>query len=1169
MADTVTDPQFIHLHVHSAYSLAEGAIKIPKLLDLCVANDMPAVAITDTNNMFGAMDLSLSAVKKGIQPILGTQLDVYLDEEENNNKAFHKTIKTAPIVLLAQSEQGYKNLCKLISRAYVGKNESGEPTGLAIKEFKDLSEGLICLTGGPDGPLGCHLKEGHNTLVNKVLGSLEELFPNRLYIELMRHGENWDRDLDNQMIELAQTRNLPLVATNNCYFPNADMYRAHDALLCIAGGTYVSQTDRRTETPDHYFKSQEEMVALFDDVPEAIANTVQIAKRCHFILKPIDVQLPASDTAEGRSEAEELRYQSETGLDWRLETYVYTDEMTDAEKKEIHQDYFDRMEMELGIIIEMGFPGYFLIVADFIEWSKKQNIPVGPGRGSGGGSVVAWALKIIDIDPIEYGLLFERFLNPERVSMPDFDIDFCQSRRDEVIQYVQDKYGKDRVAQIITFGKLQARAVVRDVGRVLQMPYGQVDRISKMIPANPANPMTLQEAVDGDPEFARLQKEDPVVERLITIALQLEGLYRHASTHAAGIVIGNKPLEEIVPLYQDARSDMPATQYNLKFVELVSLVKFDFLGLKTLTVLQTAVEYIKETTGDEIDLLDLPMEDKKTYDLMSTGRTTGIFQFEATFIQDVLRKAKPNRIGDLIALTSLNRPGPMDNIPDYIAYKNGSKEIVYPHEDMKDVLEETYGIMVYQEQVMQAAQILAGYTLGGADLLRRAMGKKIQAEMDKQREVFVEGAAKTKNINPKQANEIFDLIAKFAGYGFNKSHAGAYAIISYQTAYLKANYPVEYMAAVMTLDMGNTDKINFYRQDLRRMGIKLLPPNINKSVDHFRVEETEDGKAVRYALAALKGAGQQAMQALVKVRDEGGMFKNMDDFMRRVDVSSFSKKQLEILASAGAFDLFNLPRSGIFTAADHLMRQANQWAAEKSSGQVSLFGASEEQAGWEEKVSIPKEDEWDELQRLQKEFSAVGFYLSAHPLDSQVEVLEKNNFKSFAGVKEFLRTSRHPSARVKVAGVVIKRQEKRSQRGRFAFLTLSDQTGLYDVTVYEEPLMTFRDIMQTGNILAISADATMQDEENIRLIMRNASLLDEELLGKIKQVDIILEDESGIDDILEIFAEKPAGPVKITMTIPLNDLGKSVQIKLNQGRMIQTEDLDSLKRMKNAQISAL
>ncbi len=1130
---------------------------------------MPAVAVTDTNNMFGAMDFAMSAVKKGIQPILGTQLDIYLEASDNTDPrhVLNKTIQTAPIVLLAQSELGYKNLCKLISRAYVGKNETGEPTGLNLKEFSGLTEGLICLTGGPDGPIGYYLKNQNKDILNKTIKQFETLFPKRVYIELMRHGENWDRQLDNQMIELAHERNIPLVATNNCYFPNKDMYRAHDALLCIAAGSYVSQTDRRTETPDHYFKSQDEMVALFSDVPEAIINTVQIAKRCHFILKPIDVQLPESDTSEGRDEAQELRYQSEKGLDWRLETYVYTDEMSDTDKKEIRKTYFDRLEMELNIIIEMGFPGYFLIVADFIEWSKQQNIPVGPGRGSGGGSVVAWAIKIIDIDPIEYSLLFERFLNPERVSMPDFDVDFCQSRRDEVIQYVQRKYGKDRVAQIITFGKLQARAVVRDVGRVLQMPYGQVNRISNMIPNNPAKPTTLKQAVDEDPEFKRLCDEDEVVKRLITIALQLEGLYRHASTHAAGIVIGNKPLEEIVPLYQDARSDMPATQYNLKYVELVSLVKFDFLGLKTLTVLQKAVEYIKDSTGDEIDLLALPMEDKKTYDMLSTGKSTGVFQFEASFIQDVLRKAKPNRIGDLIALTSLNRPGPMDNIPDYIAYKNGEKEIQYPHNALQDMLEETYGIMVYQEQVMQAAQVLAGYTLGGADLLRRAMGKKIQAEMDKQREIFVEGAAKISNISSEKANEIFDLISKFAGYGFNKSHAAAYSIISYQSAYLKTYYPVEFMAALMTLDMGNTDKINFYRQDLRRMGIQLLPPDINHSIDCFKVEETDQGKAIRYAFAALKGAGQQAMQSLVSIREETGQFKTIDDFMRRIDMKSFSKKQFEVLTCAGAFDSLNIPRSCLYNASDYLMRQASQWAQEKSSGQVSLFGQSQEENTWQEKVMISDEDTWDQLEQLQKEFSAIGFYLSAHPLDSQTDILEKNCFKSFSEVKSYLKNSKHPSARVKMAGVVIKRQEKRSERGRFAFLTLSDQSGLYDVTVYTEPLMTFRDIMETGKILAISADATLRDEEDIRLILRTASVLNEELAGKISHVDIKLENEDTIDELIPLISDKSNGPVKISLTLPLKTLQKTVTIKFDYGFMLQADDLDYLKRLKEAQVS--
>ena len=643
------------------------------------------------------------------------------------------------------------------------------------------------------------------------------------------------------------------MATNNAYFLKRDFYEAHDALLCIAEGRYISETDRRRETPEHYLKSEAEMVALFHDVPEAILNTVQIAKRCHFYLNVVKPQFPKYQTEGDRTEDEEMRIQAETGLKWRLENYVFPLAKNDAEKEELRKTYTDRLDLELPMIMKMGFSGYFLVVADFIQWSKKNNIPVGPGRGSGAGSIVAWALQITDIDPLPYGLLFERFLNPDRVSLPDFDIDFCQERRDEVIAYVQQKYGHDKVGQIITFGELKARAVVRDVGRVLQMSYGQVDRISKMIPNNPAKPTTLQEAIDGDPELRRLKKDDETVGRLLEVALQLEGLYRHASTHAAGIVIGNDPLDELVPLYQDPRSTIPATQYNLKYIEQAGLIKFDFLGLKTLTVLQRGLEFIKETTGDDIDLLALTFDDPKVYELFRQGQTHGIFQFESSGMQEAMRQVKPTQFEDLIALNALYRPGPMANIPQYGKVKNNLAKAEYPHPKIETILQETYGIMVYQEQVMEIGRVLAGYSLGGADLLRRAMGKKIKAEMDAQREQFVTGSIATSGTSEEKANEVFDLMAKFADYGFNKSHAAAYSMVAYQTAYLKTHYPAEFMAALMTLDLHDTDKLTLYSQELRKMKLQLLPPDINRSKPYFSVEETPDGKAVRYALAALKG----------------------------------------------------------------------------------------------------------------------------------------------------------------------------------------------------------------------------------------------------------------------------------------------------------------------------
>ena len=879
---------FIHLHVHSAYSLAEGAIKVKDLVKLCVANKMPAAAVTDTNNTFGAMEFALEAAKAGVQPIIGAQA-LYTDEEYQ-------------LVLLAQNEHGYRNLSRLLSDAYM--DGDAQKVVISKEDLKAHNEGLICLSGGPEGPIDQNLLHKQNDKAQEHFLHLKECFGDRFYTEIQRHGLAEEAQVEEALIDLAYAHDVPLVATNDCYFADRAAHEAHDALLCISEGRYVTEDDRRKVTPEHYFKSSEEMMALFEDLPEAIANTSVIAQRCSYLLEPVKPLLPPFDTEGGRSEVEELKAQAKEGLRWRLDNFVmpscHSDRPEGVEESEAVSDpsanarddgnmwekvYWDRLKFELDIIIDMGFPGYFLICSDFIKWAKEQNIPVGPGRGSGAGSVVAWALKITDLDPIALGLLFERFLNPERVSMPDFDVDFCQDRREEVIRYVQDKYGHDKVAQIITFGKLQARAVVRDVGRVLQMPYGQVDRIAKMIPNNPANPTTLQEALDDDPDFRLEIKKEETSEKLIEIALQLEGLYRHASTHAAGLVIGDRPLHELVPLYRDPRSDMPVTQFNMKFVELTGLVKFDFLGLKTMTVVQRTVDLIDE----DIDILQVPLDDPKAYELMAKGDTVGVFQLESTGMRDALRKVKPNRFEDIIALVSLYRPGPMDNIPKYVAIKDGREDPDYMHPILQPFLEETYGIMIYQEQVMQAAQELAGYTLGGADLLRRAMGKKIQAEMDAQREMFVKGANDNNEVPEKQASEIFDQIAKFAGYGFNKSHAAAYALIAYWTAWLKANYPLEFMAASMTLDLGNTDKLSIFKQDLDRMKVELRQPCVNHSNVDFKVE----GEGLRYALAALKGVGEAAMESVVAERGENGVYKSVEDFASRIDYKSMNKRQIE------------------------------------------------------------------------------------------------------------------------------------------------------------------------------------------------------------------------------------------------------------------------------------
>lgn len=1083
---------FIHLHVHSAYSLAEGAIRIKDLIKQCKLNNMPAVAVTDTNNMFGALEFAMAAVSEGVQPIVGCQLNIDAEGRQ--------------VVLLVQNEAGYRNLCKLVSDAYL---QSEHDPYSSLQAISENSDGIICLSGGSVKGI---------TEEPDIL-QLKEIFQDRFYIELQRHDLPEEDRIEPFLIELAFAHNIPLVATNDCYFKSPDMHEAHDALLCIAEGRYISEDNRRKATQHHFFKSSEDMIALFKDLPEAIQNTVHIAKRCHFLLKPIDPILPPFETQSGRGEVEELKAQSEEGLQWRLDNFV--DIGTDT------RPYWERLEYELNTIQQMGFPGYFLIVSDFIKWAKDHDIPVGPGRGSGAGSVVAWALKITDLDPIKFNLLFERFLNPERVSMPDFDVDFCQTRRDEVIEYVQDRYGHDHVAQIITFGKLQARAVVRDVGRVLQIPYPVVDRIAKMIPNNPANPTTLEEALEADKDLQAERDKDDTNKKLIDIALKLEGLYRHASTHAAGVVIGDRPLHQLIPLYRDPRSEMPVTQFNMKYVEQAGLVKFDFLGLKTLTVLQKTVDLVKAGHGQDIDLLQIPFEDEKTFEILSKGEATGVFQLESAGMRDVLKKMKPNRLEDIIALVSLYRPGPMDNIPKYISTKDGHEDPDYLHPKLQPILEETFGIMIYQEQVMQAAQVLSGYTLGAADLLRRAMGKKIKEAMDAEREKFVSGAKTNNDVPEEQASGIFDQIAKFAGYGFNKSHAAAYALIAYQTAWLKANYPEEFMAASMTLDYGNTDKLSVFKQELDRMKVPLLPPDINHSNVDFKVE----GKSIRYALAALKGVGEGAMEKLVEERQARGKFNSLEEFLARMDTKVLNKKQFEGLICAGAFDATYPNRAELHTNMELLLRHAVTQAEERASGQVSLFGGDTDQSGG--LPPLQKILEWDLLEKLSYEFGAVGFYLSAHPLDSKAAQLERLKILSVANIEQELQN--RASSRIQMAGILIRKQERVSAKGnKFAFLQLSDATGVFEVMVFSDTLSRSRSILEPGNALLVTVDAESR-EDQVRYTCQNIEPLDDSLAGKIREIHLHVNTTKAAEKLREFLDIEGSGAIKIKIFAHLQD----------------------------------
>lgn len=1123
MSDVGGSASFIHLHVHSAYSLAEGAIPVKTLVKKCAAMGMPAVAITDSSNLFGVMEFSLEASKAGLQPIIGARILVGEDEHH--------------LVLLVQSKQGYLNLCELLTQSYVTSDGQSKPS-LTWEGIRKYAEGLICLSGAVKGPIGQALLAKQPDLALQSARDLKDIYGDRFYIELQRHDTADENQIESAMIDIAYAENIPLVATNDCYYPSADFYHAHDALLCIAEGRYISEEDRRKVTPEHYLKSPAEMLELFADIPEAIQNTIHIAKRCHYFLTVVKPILPPFVTESGLPEPEELKKQSEEGLLWRLEHFVYKPDQSSEERVGILKTYQDRLAFELNTINKMGFPGYFLIVSDFIKWAKANNIPVGPGRGSGAGSLVAWALQITDLNPLQFNLLFERFLNPERVSMPDFDVDFCQDRRDEVIRYVQNRYGHDHVAQIITFGKLQARAVVRDVGRVLQMPYGQIDKIAKMIPANPANPVTLEEALDADPEL-RNQRSDEQIDRLLTIALQLEGLYRHASTHAAGVVIGDRPLQQLCALYKDPKSDIPATQFNMKYVEQAGLVKYDFLGLKTLTVIQKAVEFIKSVHGIDIEILKIPLDDTKTYEMISAGNSTGVFQLESTGMRDTLKKMRPNRFEDIIALVSLYRPGPMDNIPTYIDVKDGRTEADYLHPKLKPILEETYGIMVYQEQVMQAAQLLAGYTLGGADMLRRAMGKKIKEEMDAQRALFVEGAAKYSDVKPERAIEIFEIIEKFAGYGFNKSHAAAYALVAYQTAWLKANYPVEFMAASMTLDMGNTDKLAVFKQALQEMKIPLLLPDINKSVVNFRVEN----HAIRYALAAVKGVGVQAMETVLAERDQHGEFKNLEDFLKRMDSRTLNKRQFENLVAAGAFDSIHPIRAQLFEGAESLVHYAAALAEERKSAQNSLFAM--EATASTDLVShhLPQVTEWSPLEKLSNEFSAIGFYLSAHPLDSKLAQLERMRIIRYSEVLGKL--SDRPMLRVQLAGVLLRKSEKISQKSgnKFAFLTLSDTSGVYEVLLFSEVLSRSRDFLEVGKSILLSADVEMKDDA-LRMTVQDVKPLDEMLIDKVHEVALTLEHSNSMEALKKALTTAGEGKSSVTITIHSPSVDKMVKLRL-------------------------
>ncbi|WP_323766394.1 DNA polymerase III subunit alpha [Marinovum sp.] len=1112
-----SSPRFIHLRTHTEYSLLEGAMRLKKLPGLCADMGMPAVAVTDSNNLFCALEFSVGAQGAGVQPIMGLQIDVaYVDLNPGD-----KPVDPAAVVLLAQNERGYEHLMKLNTCLYVDKG--GQLPQVTLQELEAHSEGLICLSGGPDGPVGRLLRRGQRPAAEALMERLKSIYGDRLYVELQRHpGEGGlpeaEARSERGFVEMAYAMDLPLVATNDVYFPKPEMYEAHDALICISEGAYVDQQDaRRRLTREHYFKSPQEMATLFADLPEALENTVEIARRCAFGTYRRDPILPkfADD------EVAELRRIANEGLQKRLAVIPHAVSV---------EDYQKRLDFELGIIEGMGFPGYFLIVADFIQWAKDNDIPVGPGRGSGAGSLVAYALTITDLDPLRYSLLFERFLNPERVSMPDFDIDFCMDRREEVIRYVQEKYGRDKVGQIITFGALLSKAAVRDIGRVLQMPYMQVDRLSKMIPVEGVKPVSIEKALQDEPRLREEARNEEVVDRLLTYGQQVEGLLRNASTHAAGVVIGDRPLDALVPLYQDPRSDMPATQFNMKWVEQAGLVKFDFLGLKTLTVIQNAmdlvfksgrplhvsaegVELYAPAEGAENQINAIPLDDEATYKLYAAAKTVAVFQVESSGMMDALKRMKPTCIEDIVALVALYRPGPMENIPVYCEVKNGLKEITSVHPLIDHILEETQGIIVYQEQVMQIAQVMAGYSLGGADLLRRAMGKKIKEAMDAERPKFEKGAAEN-GVEKKKATEVFDLLEKFANYGFNKSHAAAYAVVSYQTAWLKANHPVEFMAGVMNCDIHLTDKLATYFEEVRKgLGLPWVPPCVNRSLASFDVV---DGALV-YALGALKNVGLEAMKLVVEGRD-GKPFATLYDLARRVDLKRVGKRPLEMLARAGAFDQLDPNRRRVFDSLDALVNYSAAVHEQKNSNQVSLFGEAGDDLP---EPRLAPVNDWLPAERLAEEFKAVGFYLSGHPLDDYMAALKR---KDVMTLDEVMAKAERSPCLAKLAGVVAGRQERKSARGnRFAFCQLSDTTGAFEVTLFSETLEKSREFLETGAKVVVTVEATMESDQ-LKLLGRS-----------VTPIDAAVADAGSIG--LKVFVEEP-GAIPSVATILSEAAGK-------------------------------
>lgn len=1109
---------FVPLRVFSAYTILEGAIEPKAISKHAKKLGFPAIAITDRNGLYGAMMFEDGARAEGIQPIIGMLLGVARPVSAGQGGFVRDWLP-----IYAQNETGYTNLCRLASMAHLDRPE-GEDANVSFDQLRGATDGVIALTGGSDGAISRLLASGQKDAAISYLATLQSLFPQRLYIELCRCNNAIDTAAEAGLIALAYAENIPLVATNPSYYAEPDFFDAHDAMLCISDGEYIENTDRRRSSRDAWIKTGKQMREMFADYPEAITNSVAIAQRCGVGTPRRNPILP-SLAGDLEAEKQQLRGDAHVGLLARLAAANITGEQE-------RQIYFDRLDFETDVICSMGFPGYFLIVADFIKWAKEQDIAVGPGRGSGAGSLVAWSLTITDLDPIKLGLLFERFLNPDRVSMPDFDIDFCETRRGEVIRYVQQKYGNRQVAQIITFGKLKARAVLRDTGRVLQMSYGQVDRLCKQVPNHPTDPWDLKKALSGVPELREEYRRDEDVRRLFDLAMKLEGLPRHSSTHAAGVVIGDRDLSELAPLYLDPRSDMPVTQFDMKYVESAGLVKFDFLGLKTLSVLQRATQMLAKR-GVAINLDLLPHNDPAVFDLLQRGDTVGVFQMESEGMRRALSSIRPSNFGDIIAIGALYRPGPMDNIPLFADRKNGRVAIEYPHPLLETVLAETYGIIVYQEQVMQAAQLLAGYSLGEADLLRRAMGKKIQKEMDEQRARFVNGAA-ANDITPNRANELFDLIDKFAGYGFNKSHAAAYAVLTYQTAWMKTHYPEEFYAASMCFDMHQTDKLSIFVDDMARLGVECCGPDLNASEAQFCVEEAVGGGlAVRYGLAGLKNVGEKAMELLIAERIKSGAFTSIDDFANRVDPSQINRRSLENLSAAGVFDAMESNRGAVAGAAEMILATAQSAHETRISGQGGLFG--EGGAGDIAHVRLDVDATWSLGDIMNREKEAFGFYFSSHPVTQFSAIAASHGARSHA---DLLTSGPIPEGVRKPAVMAALLEGVRwrdSRKGkRFILADFSDSSGQFSASCFEEDVAAkLSQWAKDATCLLLNVEMDMRSgEDQPRFAVRNAKPLSGLVSATRLKLEMDVAREDAIQQLAHLLGPLQGGKSELVIRMP-------------------------------------